>query len=441
MPLELRKTKNGSVQPNWYGRFKIDGKRHCVTLGKIEGEPPSSLSLKDVGDKTFEKSRQRAQETLAVKIEQAREKRNAGHWVKKLHEIQHGEAMQSCPVSGLISAWERMPRRKPLSELHPRYVTDVRATIRRFIEHIQAEHPTAKEADQITRSMAGEFIAAEEARGISAKARNDSLKRLRALFQSLLNEDLVSNSPFAGIPLHSENHIHRRPLSESEIERLLNAVESDDFTRPLILCALSTAMRLGDCCVLKWESVHLDEGSRVADHITLTTGKTGETITAPVDARLKSELLRAKRTSEYVWPEQARMIQENPQGVSYRIKKAFTNAGFKDEERHQKRKRGKRPASVIDFHSLRTTWITEKLAAGVPIEAVRRTSGHRTTDVVTEHYFRPDDQTHLETLSGKVSGAARDERLREVIANMKARTWKADRERLLEILDKGQVSA
>jgi len=50
---------------------------------------------------------------------------------------------------------------------------------------------------------------------------------------------------------------------------------------------------------------------------------------------------------------------------------------------------GMRKASVKDFHSLRTTWITEALTRGVPIETVKRISGTGRFEVVTTHYFRP----------------------------------------------------
>jgi len=56
---------------------------------------------------------------------------------------------------------------------------------------------------------------------------------------------------------------------------------------------------------------------------------------------------------------------------------------------HASRENGKRRASVRDFHSFRVTWITLALSAGVPLELVQRVTGHRTTDVVLKHYFRP----------------------------------------------------
>jgi hypothetical protein len=46
-------------------------------------------------------------------------------------------------------------------------------------------------------------------------------------------------------------------------------------------------------------------------------------------------------------------------------------------------------ATIKGFHSLRTTWITMALSAGVPMELVRRVTGHSTVEVVLKHYFRP----------------------------------------------------
>jgi hypothetical protein len=54
------------------------------------------------------------------------------------------------------------------------------------------------------------------------------------------------------------------------------------------------------------------------------------------------------------------------------------------------REQGQRAASVRDWHALRTTFVTLALSAGVPLELVRRITGHSTADIVLKHYFRPD---------------------------------------------------
>ena len=48
-----------------------------------------------------------------------------------------------------------------------------------------------------------------------------------------------------------------------------------------------------------------------------------------------------------------------------------------------------RAASVRDWHALRATFVTLALSAGVPVELVRRVTGHATVEVVLKHYFHP----------------------------------------------------
>ena len=58
-----------------------------------------------------------------------------------------------------------------------------------------------------------------------------------------------------------------------------------------------------------------------------------------------------------------------------------------------------RRASVADWHSLRTTWVTLALSAGVPVELCRLVTGHQTVNVVMKHYFKPQAE-HLKAVLG-----------------------------------------
>ncbi len=64
------------------------------------------------------------------------------------------------------------------------------------------------------------------------------------------------------------------------------------------------------------------------------------------------------------------------------------------------RETGQRAASVLDWHALRATWVTLALSAGVPVELVRRVTGHATVEVVLKHYFRPDREQFRAALTG-----------------------------------------
>jgi hypothetical protein len=102
-----------------------------------------------------------------------------------------------------------------------------------------------------------------------------------------------------------------------------------------------------------------------------------------------------------------------------------------------------RRASVKGWHSFRTTWITLALSAGLPMELVRRVSGHTTADVVLKHYFRPGREQFRQALQAAMpkllmNGAkSRDEQLREIIDRMTAKTWKKDAALLRQLITTG----
>ncbi len=84
-------------------------------------------------------------------------------------------------------------------------------------------------------------------------------------------------------------------------------------------------------------------------------------------------------------------------GLSWRVGQVLKAAEI---ETKAKRVDGMRDATIKGFHSLCATWITMALSAGVPMELVRRVTGHSTVEVVLKHYFRPGREafrTALET--------------------------------------------
>ncbi|MDK2858250.1 MAG: hypothetical protein PWQ29_1457 [Verrucomicrobiota bacterium] len=118
-------------------------------------------------------------------------------------------------------------------------------------------------------------------------------------FRTLANANL--NNPFAGIPRCSLQTVLRQPFTEKELNAILE--NCDAMIRPVVLVAMCPAMRRGDCCKLKWDSVDL----------------------------------------------------KNDAGIK--------NTQSDNENASQK-------ASIKDFHSLRTTWITMALTASAAVGSV-----------------------------------------------------------------------
>jgi len=201
--------------------------------------------------------------------------------------------------------------------------------------------------------------------------------------------------------------IFRKPFSPHELMAIISAVQMDDFIRPVIITGVFTAMRRGDCCLLKWTDVDLD-----AQFISVKTSKTGQQVSIPIFPLLNAELQRHGKGqgggAGFVFPKQAAMYQENPDGITWRVRKVFAAAGFKDAsddevgevrgEIHSHRANGLRRASVRDFHSFRVTWVTLALTANIPLEIVQKVTGHKTAEIVLKHYFQPGREVIRETI-------------------------------------------
>ena len=109
---------------------------------------------------------------------------------------------------------------------------------------------------------------------------------------------------------------------------------------------------------------------------------------------------------------------------------------------HAKRQ-GLRRVNQRGFHAFRATWVTLALTAGVPVDLVRKVTGHTTVDTVLTHYYQPGREDFRRTLQAAMpalltNGApTRDEQVLEIIEQSTAKSWAKDRKRLLDLLGAG----
>jgi len=89
-----------------------------------------------------------------------------------------------------------------------------------------------------------------------------------------------------------------------------------------------------------------------------------------------------KRGEGYVMPGMAAAYGRDSSAVSKRVTDLFTRAGIATRE---KRKGWHQSRPTASFHSLRHTFVTRCVEAGVPVAVVRELVGH-TRETMTEHY-------------------------------------------------------
>jgi integrase len=454
MPLEARLNTDGTVRPFWYGRYQVNGKRFCDNLGvPMAGRPPVPFSLKSDGDALFERSRATALAKLDSIIKEARTQHDSARLVERLYELKTGEQIQSVKLAKLPEQWAAIPRKREPSK---RYAKQCRSTLENFAAFARRHNAQADELGHVTRSMAQAFMAAEAARGVTAKTWNDTLKLLRATCKHLLPAGSIN--PFEGMPTRDTDTVFRNPFTPEELKAILDAAAQDDFIRPILVVGVCTAMRRGDCCQLKWEDVDLAQR-----FITVKTAKTGVTVAIPIFPMLYDELIQRDQEGSDVFPEQAQMYRTNPDGITWRVRKVFSDAGFKDVDKkqagkgassneetgqlvkfrgeiHAARKIGLRRASVRDFHSFRVTWVTLALTAGVPIELVQKVTGHKTVDVVLKHYFQPGREEFRRALQAAMPKLLTNgtktpkEQMLGILDHTTAKRWKKDVANLRKLL-------
>ncbi len=216
------------------------------------------------------------------------------------------------------------------------------------------------------------------------------LQLLRRMLNVALREGLIPKNPFnCGDPLISAaaENTRERVLGHDEEERLLGAcLKPDDqgrkrreHLRPILICALETAMRAGEIMKLTWSDVDLK--SRI---ITIRAGncKTEKKRIVPITERLCAEI-------EALWRTSPQTPDWNVFGVEDTVKKSFASAC--------------RDAKVKDFrfHDCRHTAITRMIAAGIPAPEVMKISGHTQMSTFLR-YLNPTVETmnrHAETLA------------------------------------------
>jgi integrase len=455
----------------FYGRYQVNGKSKEINLGvEIQGTRPRRIT--EQGDKAFEESKIEAAVALKEFLKKVETPQTEERLARAVYAAQTGgQAPEIYRPQDLYDLWLKKPRKRSPSKKRKGYCKGV---FGRFCNFITRQHSLVRTVHQITPTMAHAFMEMEETRGVSSSTYNDVLFLMKCVFKE------AGASAFGRL-IHKEVcQIHRVPFSKSEILKIKEAAQSDDFIRPIIITAICTGMRLGDCCRLKWNDVDFEQGL-----IRVKTTKTNKIICVPIFDWLKDELQLHSQIigCDYVFPLQERKYRSNPKHLRTCLRRILAKVGFSNEVRTSsvsmdevdipalkssaqayidsvrnkdkaqkmgqllnaylsgkpisdsskacgiskstasmylneieqqtgiafirgKRRKpntddcavlqpvtiqreGMRKASIRDFHTFRTTWVTLALKNGVPMEAVILVTGHTTVKIVRENYFNP----------------------------------------------------
>lgn len=224
--------------------------------------------------------------------------------------------------------------------------------------------------------------------GLSTKTVHDILVILHGILK-YTSTLFPGTFPMVEINYPKEPRKEMRVLSKEEQNRFINYLLSDiDSCKFGLLLALSTGLRIGELCALKWSNINIHEQT-VKISSTLQrlhdTNMQGETRTRIVIGEPKSDTSsRTIPMIAYMTDLCKQMAPENsgayvltgtdhymePRTLQYRIEKYTRECGL----------------DGVHAHTLRHTFATRAVEVGFEIKSLSEVLGHATTTITLERY-------------------------------------------------------
>jgi len=199
---------------------------------------------------------------------------------------------------------------------------------------------------------------------------------IRQTWNMARRDGLVSgDSPTKQVKVPKVDNRRIRFLSHEQAESLLKALQTkDQLTHDLALLSLHTGLRVGEMVNLKWSHVDLDRGI-----INVMDPKGGEGRAAFMTEKVKAmfEAMRRRKPEDFVFVkkagEQFKKIDEMPRIFFEVVAELGFNQDITD------------PRKKVVAHSLRHTFASWLVEAGVDLYTVKELMGHSVI-TMTERY-------------------------------------------------------
>ena len=306
MALKLVKSRSrnavGGYLPNWYGAYR-EGKRvRTISLGvPVRGVPPSSGKLDEKGNREFERSRKEAQQELARRIRDAKERQSRiraaeverGDAIRETAEIIEYKTGRKFDDPALCALGDKYLSR--LGERSLWHTAMIRSCFTHFASFAAKPSPqhirTAKTLLEVSSELATAFF-----RTMSKAYSFSTVKRWASVLSGAFTHFAPAGvaNPFDGARLaavgrviattkengekvRAETVIHHRPLDSAELRKVLAEAQKDPMLYHLAITTASTGLRISDATRLRFRDIDLKN-----DVVMLTTAKTGARVGIPI---------------------------------------------------------------------------------------------------------------------------------------------------------------
>lgn len=258
----------------------------------------------------------------------------------------------------------------------PATIESIMYLLTAFVQALPTEQQT--QLNTVNRHVISDYIDRLQARSLKGVTINNHLSAICGFFRFLLDQKQVEHNPVL------ESHYLReredplpRAMTDEEVRRFL-AVIQDKMDRAMFLLLLRSGLRVGEMATLNLADVDLEQQT-----VRIERGEKnglGRIVYFSADAKAALEVWLAQRAP---FPEVLRLFFTKK---TKRVEVCTINERFK---RYLARSGIEKPHSA---KSLRHTFATQLLNAGVPLTTLQKLLGHdRIT--TTQLYARLSDRT------------------------------------------------
>lgn len=238
--------------------------------------------------------------------------------------------------------------------------------------------------DQITAEHIEQIISKMKESGRAAATQKHVMKLIRHIFNKARELNLYNGSdPFKFLKMPKIQNARLRFLSRDEAQNLLIELrKTSNQVAQIATLSLYSGMRLGEIFALRWGDVDFEHGI-----ITILDSKNGESrpifTTDPIQQVL-SELNKGAPGDYLFVTNQGDSVKFLSNTFGRVIDRMELNKGITDRRQR------------VSFHTLRHTYASWAVMAGVPLYQVGKALGHKST-VMTERYshLAPDSQRQV----------------------------------------------
>lgn len=349
----------------WLARWVYKGQVYY----KSTGEAVKSKALK-------------ALERITRPYRDAREEDAIRNLQNRLIELQENRSKSQLKLEDV---WDEFARRLKKDDVEDGTTQIYENATNRMIAWMATK---VKYAKDITPRIAEEYLE-QLASEVGANTYNIRLVLFKRIWRYIREDFQLCNDAWEKFKKKKAAKSSRRTLSAKEIANLLLAAKTYDL-RLLLTIGMYTGLRISDCAMLKWNDVDLEK--KILRVVPIKTRKHME---APLEIPMHPTLLRmlgsAPHMGEYVSRSNADSYASGL--LSGQVIAIFRKCGIETS-----RIVNGKLKLICGFHSLRHTFVSMAINAGMSPLLVQKIVGHSAVNM-TEHYFHDNAEKAAEGIS------------------------------------------